>query len=297
MAEEFSSGFVALVGRPNVGKSTLINTLARQKIAIVSDKPQTTRHRIRAIVNRDGAQVIFMDTPGFHRPVDSLGRRLMEVVRRALREVDVVAFVVDASQSIGAGDCYIAGEIAALGVPVVVVVNKVDLTTPLELETQLEVVGRLGKFKAIVPISAKDGRNLEAFLDEVSSELPAGPRYYPEDVVTDQPETIIIGELIREKVLEYAREEVPYSVAVQVEDVSQRKGKDLIDISASLLVERSSQKGILIGQGGKRVKEVGSKARLDIERLLGSKVYLDLMVKVRSDWRRDDRTLKDLGYI
>lgn len=297
MVEDFRSGFAALVGRPNVGKSTLINTLAREKIAIVSDKPQTTRHRIRGIVNQDTAQLIFIDTPGFHKPVDSLGKRLMEIVRRALREVDVVVFVVDASQSIGSGDCYIAGELADLEVPVIVAVNKLDLISPIELETQLEVVEELGDFQAFMPISAKAEQNLGVLMDTVAGLLPEGPRYYPEGMVTDQPEKIIIGELIREKVLEYAREEVPYSVAVEVEEVSPRQGKELIDVRASLLVERSSQKGILIGQGGKRIKEVGRKARHDIESLLGSHVFLDLLVKVKSDWRRDERTLEDLGYI
>lgn len=296
MEESFKSGFVAIIGRPNVGKSTLLNCLAKQKVAIISDKPQTTRHKIRAVVNRPGAQIVFIDTPGFHKPKDPLGKRLNEAVRSALREVDTVLFLVDASESIGKGDCYIARELSKLETPTTLVLNKIDKISQDHLEAQLEVARQLGDYQDIVPISSTKGKNVDKLLNEFLELLPVGPRYYPEGVITDQPEAVIIAEFIREKVLELTREEVPHSVAVEVKEVASREDKEIIDVRAEVYVERDSQKGILIGRGGRMLKEIGRLARSDIENLLGSHVYLELYVKVRKNWRRDVRSLQELGY-
>lgn len=296
MEESFKSGFVAIIGRPNVGKSTLLNCLAKQKVAIISDKPQTTRHKIRAVVNRPGAQIVFIDTPGFHKPKDPLGKRLNEAVRSALREVDTVLFLVDASESIGKGDCYIARELSKLETPTTLVLNKIDKISQDHLEAQLEVARQLGDYQDIVPISSTKGKNVDKLLNEFLELLPVGPRYYPEGVITDQPEAVIIAEFIREKVLELTHEEVPHSVAVEVKEVASREDKEIIDVRAEVYVERDSQKGILIGRGGRMLKEIGRLARSDIENLLGSHVYLELYVKVRKNWRRDVRSLQELGY-
>lgn len=294
--QDFKSGFVGIIGRPNVGKSTLVNYLVNKKIAITSDKPQTTRHTIRCVVNRPDSQIIFIDTPGFHKPKDHLGKILNDAIRSTLREVDVIVFVIDISQVIGSGDCYIAREISQIETPKILLFNKIDLVDKHYMETQLEVGKHLGNFVNIIEISSKEGTNIKFFLEEIEKRLPKGPKYYPEDMITDQPEKMIIAEFVREKVYELTREEVPYSVAVEVTELSGRKKRNLVDVEANIYVERESQKGIIIGNQGKMLKEIGSKARMEIQDLLGSQVNLQLFVKVKSEWRKDSRSISDLGF-
>lgn len=292
----FRSGFVAIVGRPNTGKSTLLNYLARRKVAIISDKPQTTRHRIRAILNLENVQIILVDTPGLHKPKDALGEHLNRAVRNTLRDVEAVIFMVDASQVIGSGDLYIANELATLDTPKILLLNKIDKLTAHDLEVQMEIARQLGDFDDIIPVSASTGQNIELLIEKMIELLPEGPQYYPPDVVTDQPERVIAAEFIREKVLELTHEEVPHGVAVEVQEMKPRKEHEIVDIFATIFVERDSQKGILIGKGGRMLKEIGSRARIEIEHLLGSHVYLDLRVRVKKDWRKDERFVKQFGY-
>ncbi len=296
MEDGFKSGFVAIVGRPNVGKSTLINSLLRQKVVITSDKPQTTRHRISCVLNKENAQVVFIDTPGLHKPHDLLGEHLNQKVTGALNEVDVIIFMVDASQVIGRGDAFIANELSKLSTPIILVLNKMDKIDNNDLIVQLEIGQDLGKFKEIIPISALGDKNLDVLTDELVKLLPQGPKYYPDDMLTDQPEKTIIAELVREKVLELTKEEVPHSVVVKVESVDRRENKDIIDVDADIFVERDSQKGIIIGKGGKMIKEIGQRARVDIENLLGSQVFLNLRVKVKKNWRTNENLIRDMGY-
>ncbi|HZD60153.1 MAG TPA: GTPase Era [Anaerolineae bacterium] len=292
----FKSGFVAIVGRPNTGKSTLLNFLARRKIAIISDKPQTTRHSIRAILNLEGAQIVFVDTPGLHKPKDSLGEHLNRAVRNTLQDIDAVIFMVDASQVIGTGDLFIANELSTLDTPKILVLSKIDKLTPQDIEVQLEVARQLGEFDDIIPISAVTGQNIDQLVEKMIELLPEGPQYYPGDMITDQPERVIVAEFIREKALELTREEVPHSVAVEVQEMKPRKGRGIVDIFATIFVERESQKGILIGKGGRMLKEIGSRARNEIEQLLGSQIFLDLRVRVKKDWRKEERYIKQFGY-
>jgi len=292
----FKSGFVAIIGRPNTGKSTLLNFLARRKVAIISDKPQTTRNSIRAVLNFENAQVVLIDTPGLHKPKDALGAHLNQTVRNTLTDVDVVIFMVDASQMIGTGDLFIANEIAPLETPKILVLNKTDKLSQHEVEVQLEVAQQLGGFEDIIPLSASTGDNVDHLIERVVDLLPEGPRYYPTDMITDQPEKVIVAEFIREKVLELTREEIPHSVAVEVQEMKPRKDGEIVDIFATVFVERESQKGILIGKGGRMLKEIGSRARKEIENLLGSQVYLDLRVRVKKDWRKEERYIRQFGY-
>ena len=292
----YRSGFVGIVGRPNVGKSTFVNYLARQKIAITSEKPQTTRNSIRCIITREDAQLIIVDTPGFHKPKDALGEKLNLAVRSTLRDVDLILFMLNASQTIGKGDVFIAGELEKIKTPTAGVLNKVDLLNPERSEAQLEVVKHLYDFDLVLPLSSVTGEGMETLLDALVTFLPQGPQYYPPDVVTDQPENVIVAELIREKALELTREEVPYAVGVMVEEISPRQGSDLVDVPAVIYVEKESQKGIIIGKGGRVIKEIGTRARKEIEPLLGSKVFLDLRVKVKKNWTKDPAFIKRLGY-
>ncbi len=292
----YRSGFVGIIGRPNVGKSTLLNNLMHRKVAIISEKPQTTRNKIRCILTREDAQIIFVDTPGFHKPRNALGERLNKAVRETLSEVDVVVFMLDGTQVIGRGDLFIAGELADLETPVVAVLNKIDRLTPEQVEAQTAVVEKLGEFKDIIPVSAKTGENVHALIERIVDLLPEGPKYYPEDMITDQPVSFIVAELIREKVLHLTREEVPHSVAVVVEEMGKREDADIVDIEATIYVERESQKGIIIGRGGRMLKEIGTRARQEIEPLLGEKVYLRLQVKVEKDWSKRPQLVRRMGY-
>jgi GTPase len=293
---EYRSGFVGLIGRPNVGKSTLLNNLVHRKLAITSEKPQTTRNKIRAILTRDDAQIIFVDTPGFHKPKNALGERLNRAVRETLDEVDAVVFMLDGTKTVGKGDLFIAGELGDLDTPIIAVLNKIDRLTGDEVEAKKTVINNLGEFGGVIPLSAKTSENVHALIESIVELLPEGPKYYPEDMVAEQPESFVAGELIREKVLQLTREEVPHSVAVVVIEMAKREDRDLIDIDATIYVERDSQKGIIIGKSGRMLKEIGTRARQEIERLLGNQVFLKLQVKVEKDWSKRPEILKRLGY-
>jgi GTP-binding protein Era len=274
----------------------LLNNLVHAKMAIISEKPQTTRNRIRCILTRDDAQVIFVDTPGFHKPKNALGEKLNRSVRETLGEVDAIIFMLDATQNIGKGDLFIAGELAGLETPVVAALNKIDRLDADQVEAQTAVVGNLGEYRDIIPLSAKTGENVHALIERVVELLPEGPMYYPPGVLTDQPTSFIVAELIREKALQLTREEVPHSVAVVVEDMEKREDGELVDIDAAIYVERDSQKGIIIGKGGRMLKEIGTRARQEIEPLLGERVYLRLQVKVEKDWSKRPEMIRRMGY-
>lgn len=291
----FKSGFVSIIGRPNVGKSTLLNQIVGQKVAIMSDKAQTTRNKIQGIYTTDDTQVIFIDTPGIHKPKHRLGDFMVQSALSTLNEVEIVLFMVNASEKRGPGDNYILDRLKNVESPVFLVINKIDEVHPDELLPIIEDYKSEMDFAEIVPISAKEGNNVETLLNVLTDYLQEGPQYYPEEQVTDHPEYFIVSELIREKVLELTREEVPHSVAVVVEGL-QRNENDKVTVHASIIVERTSQKGILIGKGGKMLKEIGTRARRDIEVLLGDKIFLDLWIKVQKDWRDKQFYLQDYGY-
>ena len=298
-AGEFRSGFACFAGRPNVGKSTLMNALVGAKVAITSSRPQTTRRAIRGIVHRPDAQLIIVDTPGLHRPRTLLGERLDSLARSTLTEVDVIGFCVPANERIGPGDKYLAAELGGLGrkTPVVAIVTKADEATREQIAAQLAAVGELGDFADIVPVSAVGGFQLNELADVLVSHLPPGRPLYPDGELTDEPEQQLVAELIRESILEGVRDELPHSIAVVVEEMGPREGRDdIIDVHAVMYVERPSQKAIVLGAKGARLKEVGSTARRQIEALLGSRVYLDLRVKIAKDWQRDPRQLRRLGF-
>jgi GTPase len=296
--EAFRSGFACFAGRPNVGKSTLMNALVGTKVAITSSRPQTTRRAIRGIVHRPDAQLVIVDTPGLHRPRTLLGERLDNLVRATLAEVDVIGFCIPAPDRVGPGDKYLAAELAKVPkTPVVAIVTKADLVSPEEMAAQLTVVDELGEWADIVPVSAVGGFQLDTLTGVLVSHLPEGPPLYPEGELTDEPEQILVAELIREAALEGVHDELPHSIAVVVEEMGTREGRDdLIDVYAQMYVERPSQKSIVIGAKGARLKEVGTRARKQIEALLGHKVYLDLRVKVAKDWQRDPKQLRRLGF-
>lgn len=295
-ASAIHSGFVALVGRPNAGKSTLVNAAVGEKVAIVSDRPQTTRHRLRAVLDREDAQVVFVDTPGLHKPIDALGEELNRSALMSLSDVDVACLIIDASNKVGRGDLWVAQHVAKAGAKRVLVLTKADLVTQEQAEAQLAAAREMAKFDAEVVVSAKDGFNVDGFIDTVASLLPTGPRYFPRDMATDQPVEVMIAEFIREKVLLATHDEVPHAVGVAIEELAYHEARDISTIHAVIYVERDSQKGIIVGKGGEMIKRVGIEARKDLERLLGNKVYLDLNVKVKRDWRRDASQIKRFGY-
>jgi GTP-binding protein Era len=294
----FRSGFACFAGRPNVGKSTLMNALVGAKVAITSSRPQTTRRAIRGIVNRPDAQLVIIDTPGLHRPRTLLGERLDSLARSTLTEVDVVGFCIPAPDRIGPGDTYLAAELGGIGkTPVVAIVTKTDQASPEQVAAQLTAVADLGDWADIVPVSAQTGFQLDVLAGVLISHLPPGVPLYPEGELTDEPEQVLVAELIREAALEGVRDELPHSIAVLVEEMGPRAGRDdLIDVYAQMYVERPSQKSIVIGSKGARLKEVGTRARRQIEALLGTKVYLDLRIKVAKDWQRDPKQLRRLGF-
>jgi GTP-binding protein Era len=283
------SGFVAVAGRPNVGKSTLVNALCGGKVAIVSDKPQTTRRRIFGIANGDGYQLVLADLPGFQRPRDPLTEHMQRTVDSSFEDVDGVLFVVDARERIGAGDRFIAKRVFGLGVPVVIAVNKVDRLKPGHIASQMQTAGALGEFHALHPVSAKTGDGVGELRDELVGLLPEGPLYFPPEQRTDLSPETQIAELVREQALRVTKEEVPHAVSVEVEEIEDRV------VRTSLFVETESQKQILVGKGGSMVRQIGTRARPEIEHLLGRKVYLDVQVKVRPKWRRDEAMLERLG--
>jgi GTP-binding protein Era len=290
----YRAGFACFVGRPNAGKSTLLNAMIGQKIAITSSKPQTTRHVIRGVLHRPHAQLVLVDTPGLHRPRTLLGQRLNDLVRHTWSEVDVIGLCLPADEQIGPGDRFITGELAALKPTVLAVVTKTDLVDRARLAAQLAAVGQLGEFAAVVPVSAISGDQLDTLVGVMTSHLPESPRLYPDDMLTEEPEQVLIAELIREAALEGVRDELPHSIAVMVEEMQREGG--LTRIFADVYVERSSQKAIVIGHRGSRLREVGTRARREIEALLGTRVYLDLHVRVAKDWQRDPRQLRKLGF-
>jgi GTP-binding protein Era len=290
----YRAGFACFVGRPNAGKSTLTNAILGQKIAITSSKPQTTRHIIRAVLHRPDSQLVLVDTPGLHRPRTLLGERLNDLVRQTWSEVDVVGLCIPANEEIGRGDRFISGELAELKASVLAVVTKTDLVDKAKLAQQLLAVNELGDFAAIVPVSAVAGHQLDTLVDVMTDYLPPSPQLYPDDMLTDDPEQVMVAELIREAVLEGVRDELPHSIAVVVEEMVPEG--NLIRIFADLYVERPSQKAIVLGHNASRLKDVGTRARKQIEELLGSRVYLDLHVRVAKEWQRDPKQLRKLGF-
>ena len=290
------SGFAAIVGRPNVGKSTLTNHLIGEKIAIMSDRPQTTRNKIMCIMNTDNAQIMFLDTPGIHKPHHKLGEYMVRTAESTLKEVDVILFVVDASEKRGAGEEYITELLQKVKTPVILVVNKIDkLQDKDKLFRIIDSYSKTYDFAAIVPVSALEDEEFPGLVAEITKHLPEGPVYFPDDMITDQPERVIAAEMIREKILLLTRDEIPHSIAVEVEEFKERDNDDVY-IRATIFVERDSQKGIVIGAKGSLLKKIGQQARADIEGLLGCKVFLDLWVKVKADWRNKDKALKQFGY-
>ena len=296
----FRSGFACFVGRPNAGKSTLTNALTGTKVAITSSRPQTTRHAVRGIVHRPDAQLVLVDTPGLHKPRTLLGQRLNDIVRETYAGVDVVCFCVTADDKIGPGDRFIAAELKELSTPVIAVVTKTDKVSKQQVGEQLLAVSQLGDWAEIVPTSAVSDFQVQLLADLLVARLPEGPVLYPEGELTDEPEQVLIGELIREAALEGVRDELPHSIAVTVEEMRLREDRPedrpLLDVYATLHVERDSQKAIVLGTGGARLKGVGTTARHQIEALLGMRVYLDLRVSVAKDWQKDPKQLKKLGF-
>jgi GTPase len=296
-AGNFRAGFACFVGRPNAGKSTLVNAIVGQKIAITSSRPQTTRHVVRGVLHREDSQLVLVDTPGVHKPKTLLGERLNDLVRATWSEVDVIGLCVPADEAVGPGDRFIAAEIAELKAKVVAVVTKTDLVSRAHLVEQLVAVSRLGDFADVVPVSAVTGDQLDVLVGVMAGHLPASPQLYPDDMITDEPEQVMIAELIREAALEGVRDELPHSIAVVVEEMLPAEGRDdLMKVYADIYVERTSQKSIVIGAGGTRLREVGTRARREIEALLGMRVYLDLHVRVAKEWQRDPKQLRRLGF-
>lgn len=293
---KYKSGFVTMVGRPNVGKSTLINGLIGEKIAIISDKPQTTRNKIQCVLTEKDYQIVFLDTPGIHKPKHKLGEYMVETATSTIREVDVIIFVVDESKEIGPGDNFIVEQLKDSKTPIILVINKVDKLNSKEVNEIIANYGTMGVFKEIVPMSAKTGENLDTLIKTIVQYLPEGPQYFPEDMITDQPERLLIAEIIREKILMNLREEIPHGVAVDIELIEKRPDKDMVNVNAVIYCERDSHKGMIIGKNGVMLKKIGEASRKDIEGLLGSKIYLQLWVKPKKDWRNDPSVLKSLGY-
>ena len=295
MTKPFNSGFVAIVGRPNVGKSTFMNYVLGQKIAIMSDKAQTTRNKIQGVYTKDDAQIVFLDTPGIHKPKHELGEFMVKSAYSALKEVDAVLFMVNVSEKRGPGDDFIIEKLKGIKTPIFLVLNKIDLVTPEVLLERVESYKDALDFAGVFPISVLQGNNVNELMEGLINALPEGPQYYPADQITDHPEYFVVSALIREKILQLTQEEIPHSVAVTV-DKMQKDEFDKVHVYANIIVERKSQKGIIIGKGGRLLKEIGTRARRDIQQLLGNKVYLELWVKVEKDWRKRKSNLQEYGY-
>ncbi len=295
MTKPFKSGFVAIVGRPNVGKSTFMNYVLGQKIAIMSDKAQTTRNKIQGVYTKDDAQIVFLDTPGIHKPKHELGEFMVKSAYSALKEVDAVLFMVNVSDKRGPGDDFIIEKLKGIKTPIFLVLNKIDLVTPEVLLERVESYKDALDFAGVFPISVLQGNNVNELMEGLINALPEGPQYYPADQITDHPEYFVVSELIREKILQLTQEEIPHSVAVTV-DKMQKDEFDKVHVYTNIIVERKSQKGIIIGKGGRLLKEIGTRARRDIQQLLGNKVYLELWVKVEKDWRKHKSNLQEYGY-
>lgn len=301
--DPFHSGFVSIIGRPNVGKSTLLNHILGEKVAIISDKPQTTRNRILGVKHLPEGQVVFLDTPGIHKPKYKMNRKMVETALATLGEVDLILFMIEATDALsrrggaqaGGGDAFIMERLGGVKTPVFLVLNKMDLVKKEKTMPLVESYTRGFKFSEVVPISAETGANVDRLLELILKTLPEGDPFFPEDIVTDQPVRFIASEIIREKILRNTREEIPYSVAVMIEAFREEKSRPT-EIAAMILVERDSQKGILIGKKGEMLKTIGTQARLELEGLLGTKVFLELWVKVQPNWRQDEMVLKELGF-
>ena len=296
MNEQKKSGFATLIGRPNVGKSTLMNQIIGQKIAITSNKPQTTRNRIQTVYTCEKGQIVFLDTPGIHKAKNKLGEYMVNVAERTLKEVDVILWLVEPTTFIGAGERHIAEQLSQINTPVVLVINKIDTVKKEEILTFIDAYRKILDFAEIVPVSALKGMNKDTLIDVIFKYLPYGPMFYDEDTVTDQPLRQIAAELIREKALKLLDEEIPHGIAVSIDVMKQRPGSGLWDIEATIICERDSHKGIIIGKGGAMLKKIGSASRYEIEKLLEAKVNLRLWVKVKKDWRDSDFLIKNFGY-
>jgi len=291
---DFRSGFIAIIGRPNVGKSTLMNCLLGEKISIISDKPQTTRNRIRGILSRPDAQLVFIDTPGIHKPLHKMNEIMVNMALGTYNEVDVIMLLVEATEKPGGGDRFIIDSLAKIRTPVLLIINKVDLINKERLLPLMQEYSTLYSFAEIIPVSALK-QDLGGLVDALLKRMPKGPKYFPDDQLTDQPERFVVSEIIREKIFELTKEEIPYSTAVMIDQVKEEPGLTRID--ATIFVDRDSQKGIVIGKNGALLKEIGTRARLDAEKLLGVKVFLQLWVKVKKGWRDDNRMLRNVGII
>ncbi|HIV39688.1 MAG TPA: GTPase Era [Candidatus Blautia stercorigallinarum] len=296
MKEDFKSGFAAIIGRPNVGKSTLMNHLIGQKIAITSRKPQTTRNRIQTVYTSERGQIVFLDTPGIHKAKNKLGEYMVNVAQRTFQDADVILWLVEASDYIGAGERHIAQQLKRTKLPVILVMNKVDRVEKKEIPGYIEAYRKILDFAEIVPVSALRSVNLDTLLDCIFKYLPYGPQFYDEDTVTDQPQRQIVAEMIREKALRCLEEEIPHGIAVTIEQMKERPEGGLVDIEATIICERDSHKGIIIGKQGAMLKKIGSQARTEIEKMLEEKVNLKLWVKVKKDWRDSDFLIKNFGY-
>ncbi len=292
--EKFKSGFISIIGRPNVGKSTLLNALLGEKIAIISDKPQTTRNRILGIVNQPGAQLVFMDTPGIHKPMHKMNEVMVKTALQTYNETDVVLMLVEATDQPGGGDRFIIDTLSKVKTPVFLLINKTDLVKKEALLPLIQEFSKLYNFAELIPISALKN-DLGGLIEAILKRMPQGPKYFPDDQLTDQPERFVVSEIIREKIFERTKEEIPYSTAVVIEDMKEKP--DITHITATIYVERDSQKGIIIGKGGAMLKQIGTLARHDAEKLLGVKVFLQLLVKVKKGWREDERSLRNFGII
>ncbi len=296
MQKKFQSGFVSLVGRPNVGKSTLMNHFIGEKIAIISNKPQTTRNKITSILTKEHFQCVFIDTPGIHKPKHKLGEYMVKSAENALNEVDVVLMLIEPTECVLEMDKYVIERLKNVKTPVVLVINKIDTIEKQKLLKVIDQYRQIYDFAEVVPISAIKGQNTESLLHVIEKYLPEGPQYFPEDMVTDQPERQIVAEIIREKALHLLEDEIPHGIAVEITSMKKRPNKNLVDVEATIYCEKESHKGIIIGKQGSMLKKIGSRARIDAERLLGSPIYLQLWVKVKKDWRDSDFLLKNFGY-
>lgn len=292
----YKSGFVTIIGRPNVGKSTLLNFIIGEKVSIISDKPQTTRNKIQCVYTQNDFQIVFIDTPGIHKPKNKLDEYMMNVSKSTLNEVDVVTFIVDNSKKIGPLDENIIVQLKGVRTPKILVINKIDKLSKEDIAEIMDTYRRLNMFDDIIPVSAMNGTNVSLYIDVLKKMMPEGPQYFPEDMITDQPERFIIAEIIREKALNYLEEEVPHGVFVAIDMINAREDKDIIDVHATIYCEKESHKGIIIGKNGRKLKGIGKSARIDIENLLGSQVNLQLWVKVEKNWRDKENKVKYFGY-
>jgi len=293
----FKSGFITVIGRPNVGKSTLVNRMAKEKISIISDKPQTTRNTIKTIITEHDAQIILIDTPGIHRPKNKLGEYMVNIAKATLNEVDLVVYIVEANEpKPGPVEMDIINQLKDIKTPIILVINKIDLVKKEQILSVIDTYSKLLNFLHIIPVSALKNDGIDILLEEIKKALPEGPKYFPDDMVTDQTERVLVAELIREKMLHLLSDEVPHGVGVEVVSFKEREDRQIIDIQANIYCEKESHKAIIIGKEGKMLKKIGTLAREEIENLLGSKVFLELWVKAKKDWRNSSAMLKTLGY-